>query len=101
MTLSKTWLIKHGSNNHEGTSVTDIMNQNIDDEETSHQEKHWGEILERTCSKSNLMLVNGNHNKVSCHETFPRVKVSKQMCEDRSSVSLEMNGHQTFSVANF
>ena len=48
----------------------DIIDQNTntdpeDDEENSHQEKHWGEILERTVSKTNLMLGNGTTLKIN------------------------------------
>merc|ERR1719510_2482445 len=59
LTLSKTWSVKHGSENGCTTSTMDIIDQNNTEEfneENSHQEKHWGEILERTVSKTNLML---------------------------------------------
>ena len=61
--------MKHGSENGCTTSTMDIIDQNINtdqnDEENSHQEKHWGEILERTVSKTNLMLVNGTTLKIN------------------------------------
>ena len=87
-------MVRHGSDQSsigEGTStVVDMINQNIEDEETSHQEKHWGEILERTVSKSNLMLVNGTHHKIaSDHQTLPR-KLSDQLSDIKSSISLNM-----------
>lgn len=88
-------MVRHGSDQSsigEGTStVVDMVNQNIDDEETSHQEKHWGEILERTVSKSNLMLVNGTtHQKItSDHQNLPR-KLSDQLSDIKSSISLNM-----------
>ena len=70
MTLSKTWSVKHGSDNGCTTSTMDIIDKNTntdpeDDEENSHQEKHWGEILERTVSKTNLMLGNGTTLKIN------------------------------------
>ena len=42
--------------------------------DTPTQEEHWGEILERTVSKQNLMLVNvGTNGTILNHQqTFPR-----------------------------
>ena len=44
--------------------------------DTPTQEQHWGEILERTVSKQNLMLVNvGTNGTILNHQnqqTFPR-----------------------------
>ena len=68
LTLSKTWSVKHGSENGCTTSTMDIIDQNNTEEfneENSHQEKHWGEILERTVSKTNLMLGNGTTLKIN------------------------------------
>ena len=62
--------MKHGSENGCTTSTMDIIDQNIntdeyDEENSRNQEKHWGEILERTVSKTNLMLVNGTTLKIN------------------------------------
>ena len=46
----------------------------VDEMDTPTQEEHWGEILERTVSKQNLMLVNvGTNGTILNHQqTFPR-----------------------------
>ena len=55
------------------TSSTEVIHV-VDEMDTPTQEQHWGEILERTVSKQNLMLVNvGTNGTILNHQqTFPR-----------------------------
>ena len=102
-TLSKTWLVTQGSSSYTTTTVLANPTAEIDEaaaaaaDSPSSQEQHWGEILERTCSKQNLMLLNGNgcysaskHDQV-VQQTFPGP--SSRMVR-KSTLSLEMNTSQ-------
>ena len=71
--------------------------ENISDQDDiSTQEQHWGEILERTCSKQNLMFLNGNgaivfnqQQETTQQQIFPGRKLKIDPLA-ASTLSLEM-----------
>ena len=65
--------------------------------DTSTQEQHWGEILERTVSKQNLMLVNGRTNGNVLTQTLPKRNKSNSS-EFKSTLSLELKSQNRIIV---
>ena len=73
-TLSKTWLVTQGRGNQNNDTSVSLESPSLK-VDTPTQEQHWGEILERTVSKQNLMLlVNGTNGTILNHniQTFPK-----------------------------
>ena len=77
-------------------SSTNFVNSSKYEDDTSTQEQHWGEILERTVSKQNLMLVNGRTNGTALTQTLPRK--SNVNSEFKSTLSLELKSQNRIIV---
>lgn len=86
------------------SSSSDFVNQSKYEEDTSTQEQHWGEILERTVSKQNLMMVNGSRTNGTAvsNQTLPKRSAAATAAtansEFRSTLSLEVKSQNRIVV---
>ena len=94
--FTKTWTVAQGE-----SSSSDIVNHSKYEDDTSTQEQHWGEILERTVSKQNLMMVNGasrTNGTAVLTQTLPNPKRSVANSDFRSTLSLEIKSKNRIVV---
>jgi len=93
--FTKTWMVTQSSS-------SDFVNQSNYEDDTSTQEQHWGEILERTVSKQNLMMVNGSRTNgtaiLTSNQTLPKRSAAAANSEFRSTLSLEVKSQNRIVV---
>ena len=93
--FTKTWMVTQSSS-------SDFVNQSKYEDDTSTQEQHWGEILERTVSKQNLMMVNGSRTNgtaiLTSNQTLPKRSAAAANSEFRSTLSLEVKSQNRIVV---